>query len=165
MENLISLSVIFILLSAMGSIIYYAIKTSKDIKEDLELSRELSIVMERITEDANLADRVKLTHLVSGDTVYIEYRNKQSELQNYTLKKISYGLIDAPTPGLSRIVVDGETAPLTGDSKLGKVHIMKFETKQISNHLFTVELTGISKITNHTYTLKTAIYTQGKVVK
>lgn len=149
----------------MGSVFYYTIKTSKTIKGDLELSRELSIVMERITEDANLADRVKLTHLQTGDTVFIEYRNKISESQNYSLNKISYGLTEAPTHGLSRIVVDGASAPLTGDSELGQVHITKFETKKISNHLFTVELTGISKVTNHTYTLKTAIYTQGEVTE
>lgn len=146
----------------MGSVIYFSIKTSKEIKGDLELTRELSYVMERITEDANLADEVKLTHLITGDSIFIEYRNLPSDSK---LSKISYVKMDAPTPGLSRIILDGETAPLTGDSELGQVHILKFKTKKISEHLFTVELTGISRVTNHTYTLKTAIYTQGEITE
>lgn len=132
---------------------------SKEIRGDFELTRELSYVMERIAEDANLAERIKLDHTVNGEGIFIEYRCKPNE----PLIKTSYVRMDSPNRRLSRIIAKDPTAPMTGDSELGQVHIANFKTKKISEHLILIELEGISRVTNHSCELKTAVYTQGEI--
>lgn len=160
-NNLISLSIILVLLSTIGVIIFWTLQKGKEIRGDFELLRELSYSMERITEDANLADRVKLDHTVTGDIIFIEYKTKPKN----TFERVSYGKMDAPNGRLARMIVDSPTAPMTGDSEIGNVHITNFKTKKVSEHLILVELEGMSRVTNHIYTLKTAIYVQGEILE
>lgn len=125
------------------------------------MTRELTFVMERITEDVNLAERIRLDRTVGKNGIFIEYRTKPNEPLNET----SYIKMDAPSGRLSRIIVKDPTAPITGDSELGQVHITNFKAKKISEHLILIELEGISRVTNHKYLLKTAVYTQGEILE
>lgn len=149
------------LLSGIGSVIYWTMQKGKEIRGDFELTREIVYVMERITEDVNLADKVKLDHSSMGEGIFIEYRTKAND----DVIKVSYVKMDAPRGSYARVIVNDPNAPMTGDSELGKVNITSFKTKKISPHLMTVELEGTSMVTNHTYKLETSIYTQGEITE
>ncbi|MBO6179470.1 MAG: hypothetical protein J6O04_09865 [Selenomonadaceae bacterium] len=159
LENILSLSMLCLLTAAICGTVVWALDKARDIEGDLELLRELSYVMERITADADFADKVEIYNDADNEGMRIYYRKSPNEEE-----KIFYGRAKAPGGNHYRIYAHDEKGPITGDSLLGQVNITKFKANKVSEHIISIELSGISQITKRTYDINTAVYVQGEII-
>lgn len=157
---MLSLSIMFILVGTICGTVVWALDKVRDIEADLELTRELMYVTERITDDADFADRVEIYNNTDDQGMRIHYRTKPGEDKDI----IYYGRAQAPGASHYRIFAHDEKGPVTGDSLLGSVNITKFKINKVSEHIISVELSGISQSTKKTCDLNTAIYVQGEII-
>ena len=150
-----------VLIGALGSLVFWSFEQNKNIRGDFELTREMLYITERITDDANLAEKVELLHYNDNEGLRIYYRKQPGG----GLDVIYYGKMEAPESNLYRMVAHDASGPVTGDSILGRVNITDFKTEKISPHTVSLEISGASGVTGRTYELKSAVYVQGDIIE
>lgn len=157
LEAVISVPMIVMLLASLGTAALWGMHHYLSIMADAELQQEVQFAFERVVEDMLEAREIRP---LPGDkqgyeiikTLPADAAGKEQEVHLvYWLNTIQ---------GTHKLVCEDASAPMTGDHSLAAVTITEFSCTPEAGAagLYVIRLTGKSEVTEHVYTLQTAVY-------
>jgi hypothetical protein len=158
-ETLIALPMLVILMMAMTGIFMFCMRAYFYHLADGELVQEVQSAFVRVVEDALTGKAIERSGRQSPGFDIISRQNplyRDSVPDNLVTQ--SYWLHNMA--GLVKLVRGTVDAPITGDHSLARVTIVEFSAVKDEHypHVYKIRLTGRSEITNHEYTMCTAVY-------
>lgn len=159
MEALVAMPVLAILLMSAIGIFMFCMRAYFHQLADGELVQEVQGAFSLVEEDLLNGQYIKPGEEKREGFYIIGRQNPlRSESQPGGIKKESYWLHNMAS--LVKLVRGTVDAPLTGDHSLARVTIVEFSAVEDEHypHVYKIRLTGRSEITNHEYTMCTAVY-------
>ncbi len=140
LELVISLPIIAVLLISLSTAFLYFLKLYTFSLSEFELQEQVRMPMERIVRELTYAEKVE----IYGNTLRIWIWNDIGRQQSvtYSLDK-------------SKLFKDAQ--PLTGGNKLGDIMITKFRCVQKKPEVIFVEIEGRNRLTQHHFSLESAV--------
>jgi hypothetical protein len=158
-EALIALTLLVILMMAMTGIFMFCMRAYFYHLADGELVQEVQGAFSVMVEDVLVGQYIMPGDENSAGFYIIGRQNPlHTDSQPDGIKKESYWLHNMA--GLLKLVRGTVDAPITGDHSLARVTIVEFSAVKDEHypHVYKIRLTGRSEITNHEYTMCTAVY-------
>ena len=143
LELLVALPVIATLLLSCSAAFLWGVKSYAAIMSDWELQNQVRIPMESIARDLAYAEKVK----PSGKKLYSLCRATSE-----TPQWVEYTITAGSMPKLTR-----DRQPLTGESSLGNIRILRFDYRIEKARTVYLEIIGENLLTRHTFRLETAV--------
>ena len=154
LEAVVSVPMIVMLLVSLGTAALWGMHHYLSIMADAELQQEVQFAFERVVEDLLEAREIRPLSWGNGyeivKTLPADAAGKEQEVRlTYRLNTIQ---------GTHKLVCEDAAAPMTGDNSLGAVTITEFSCTPESSGFYFFRLTGKSEVTEHVYSLQTAVY-------
>ena len=159
MEALIAMPVLVVLLMSAIGIFMFCMRAYFHQLADGELVQEVQGAFSVMVEDVLVGQYIMPGDENSAGFYIIGRQNPlHTDSQPDGIKKESYWLHNMA--GLIKLVRGTVDAPLTGDHSLARVTIVEFSAVKDEHYpnVYKIRLTGRSEITNHEYTMCTAVY-------
>lgn len=165
LEAALMIPLLAVLIMSAVAIFFWAVRVYFMQLADIELEQEMQSAFQRVVEEALKADDIQPNHRRQS----VRFYKKQNPL------------VDAVVPGetfttdywlhtqygLSKLVLGSNNAPLTGDHALAGVNILEFtvDSDESRPGVYYLHMVGKSEVTNHEYSLCTAVYLPAKAGK
>lgn len=147
------------------SIFFWAVRVYFVQLADIELEQEMQLSFQRVVEEGLKSDDIQPSHHRHG----IKFFKKQNPLVDAVVpgETIATDYWLHTTSGLSKLVLGSDNAPLTGDHALAGVNILEFTVDSDEDRpgVYYLHMVGKSEVTNHEYSLCSAVYLPAKAGK
>ena len=157
LETVVSIPLLVMLLMALGATALWGMQHYLSILADAELQQEVQLAFERVVED--MLEAKEIRPLPGWQEGYAIYKTMPAE--NGGAEKTVWMTYKLNTiEGTHKLVCEDAAAPMTGDHSLARVTITEFtcEPDAGAAGLYRIRLTGKSEVTEHVYSLHTAVY-------
>lgn len=144
-ELAVSLPIFALLLTFLAFALVWSWRSYQQEVADAELRQEMHIAAARIVESALLSD-----HIGQRQRGIYEMRQRMRDNEPFDRYWCSDG----------RLVFKAVTLPITGSFDGAGVHITAFSIREDDERprLYHIEMTGVSMVTGHSYSLATSVY-------
>lgn len=157
-EAAVAIPLLAMLIMTAVTIFFWAVRSYFVQLADVELEQEVQMAFERLMGEAMKSEKIyRLTDshgyafVKKQDPLKIAKYDKPSFASSYWLHKMS---------GVDKLVSGDNDAPMTGDHALANVTITVFNITQDKEKpgIYHLQLTGKSLVTEHEYSLSSAVY-------
>lgn len=158
LEMVISVPMMLILLVSLGMVVFWGLHNYLYFLADVELQQEVQISFQRVVDDMMEAREIRpLSGYREGYTLT---KKLPAGIENSSEKPVRMIYEIHTIQGTHKLVCGDVSAPMTGNHSLAGVTITTFscESEPGRSGLYVVRLTGKSEVTEHVYSLATAVY-------
>lgn len=158
LETLLAIPLAAMLLTAFFTAGLWGLRSYARILSDIELHEELSTAMQRVVEDMETAQSVKISSSKGNSLLTLRSwteNGRPGEILEYGRR------YDYPT-GTVKLVRDRASNPLTGDHVFARITVDRFFCEELRPHCYRVVLIGRSMVSQHRYRLTTMITQEGR---
>lgn len=158
LETLLAIPLAAMLLTAFLTAGLWGLRSYARILSDIELHEELSTAMQRVVEDMETAQSVKISSSKGNSLLTLRSwteNGRPGEILEYGRR------YDYPT-GTVKLVRDRASNPLTGDHVFARITVDRFFCEELRPHCYRVVLIGRSMVSQHRYRLTTMIAQEGR---
>ena len=156
LEIVISVPMMVMLLVSLGTVVFWGLHHYLFFLADAELQQEVQSAFQRIVDD--MLESRTIQPLPGGEEGYKLIKTLAAADAADRWQDVQYEL--HTLRGTKKLICGDAAAPMTGDYSLAGVTITEFscEPESGASGLYVVRLTGRSEVTEHVYSLETAVY-------
>ncbi|MGN0941382.1 MAG: Tfp pilus assembly protein FimT/FimU [Selenomonadaceae bacterium] len=143
LELLTAMPILSILMISLTVLLGFGIKSYLFVLSDWEMQREVEFTMESIQHDLMYA---KSADIVSGQLI-ITNQSAKSIIPETTTYELTSG---------SNLHITRNAQPMTGDTKLSNINILKFMLRRHSEKTIFYNIEAENALTGHRYELRSA---------